>query len=75
MSTLLHGLNASSKLTALTAQRLVHVSLTPVELLLTGPYASNVSGTSSTVSSLGVLIPASVLLTASFSGEGGRPYA
>ena len=61
MSTLIHGLNASWELAALTAQRLVHVSLTPVELSLTGPYATNVFGTSSTVSFSGVLIPAHVM--------------
>ena len=55
---LLHGLNASSELAALTAQRLVHVALTPTELSLTGPYASKVSGTSSTGCSSRVLISA-----------------
>ena len=52
-TTLLNGLDAASEPTA---QRLVHVALTPAELSLTGAYANNVSVTSSTMCSSGVLI-------------------
>ena len=62
MSTLLNGLSASSELAALVAQWLVRVAFTPAELSLAGACVNNVSGTSSTVCSSGVLNSAHVYI-------------